>query len=183
MKIYTKTGDKGQTSLVGGKRVPKTHVRLDAYGTIDELNSFIGLLIEYVEDEQDLATLTEIQSLLFTVGCNLATEPGKDKTGACTLAADAVDMLEREIDRLDAQLPPLKNFVLPGGGKSAALAHICRTVTRRAERFICKIADDGETDTVILLFVNRLSDYFFVLARKENHLRQKREKKWGNTCK
>lgn len=161
----------------------KTHIRLDAYGTVDELNSFIGLLLEYVEEERDIETLQTVQSLLFSVGCNLASEPDKEVPPACTINGDGIDLLEREIDRIDALLPPLKNFVLPGGGKSGALAHVCRTVARRAERNIYKVAEHWAVDTNVLVFVNRLSDYFFILARKESQIHQKNEKKWENSCK
>lgn len=183
MKIYTKTGDKGKTSLVGGQRVAKTHIRLEAYGTVDELNSFIGLLIEQIRDEHDQDVLSSIQSLLFSVGCNLASDPETEIPSSCKIDAESISLLEREMDRMDALLPPLKNFVLPGGGMSGSLSHVCRTIARRAERRIYDVAEHWPVDTHILVFINRLSDYFFILARKEALLHQKDEKKWDSTCK
>lgn len=183
MKIYTKTGDKGKTSLVGGQRVEKTHIRLEAYGTIDELNSFIGLLMEYLKEKKDLELLDSVQFLLFSVGCNLASEPDKEVHATCRISKSAIEMLETAIDRMDAALPPLKCFVMPAGGKSSSLAHICRTIARRAERRIYEVAEHWPVDEDILVFINRLSDYFFVLARKECYLNQKEEKKWDNPCK
>lgn len=183
MKIYTKTGDKGKTSLVGGKRVAKTHTRLEAYGTVDELNAFIGLLLEQVSDEKDVTTLQTIQNWLFSVGCGLASDPEKEIPQACTLPEQAISLVEAEIDRLDASLPPLNEFVLPGGGQAAALAHVCRTVARRAERCIYRVQEESTVQETILVFVNRLSDYFFVLSRKEALIAKKPEKKWDNSCK
>jgi cob(I)alamin adenosyltransferase len=184
MKIYTKTGDKGLTSLVGGERVPKTHIRLEAYGTVDELNAFTGLLLEEITDPHDREILDRIQSLLFSVGGLLATPPDKAlKTEQFPLNADDILMLEHEIDRMDSALPALKSFVLPGGCKSAALAHVCRTVARRAERNIYRIDGYEEINSEVLIFVNRLSDYFFILARKECHFRGKEEKSWQSAWK
>ncbi|MDR3061879.1 MAG: cob(I)yrinic acid a,c-diamide adenosyltransferase, partial [Dysgonamonadaceae bacterium] len=138
-KIYTKTGDKGTTSLVGGKRVPKTHIRLDAYGTVDELNSFTGLLLEEIEDLHNREILLKIQSVLFNVGCALATE--EDPEEICSVDKSQIEMLENEMDQMDARLPKLNRFILPGGCKSAALAHICRSICRRAERNIYRIPE------------------------------------------
>ena len=181
MKIYTKTGDKGQTSLTGGKRVVKFHERLEAYGTIDELNSFIGLLIEYISNSNDKEMLEKIQSLLFSIGGQLASTEDVEPR-AEHLSQTAIPLLEAEIDNIDALLPPLKAFVLPGGCKSAALAHVCRTIARRSERCIYRIPNISETAPNTLIFINRLSDYFFVLARKECILSQKQEKIWHNAC-
>lgn len=177
--IYTKTGDKGMTSLVGGKRVAKAHVRLDAYGTTDELNSFVGSLIEKIEDEHDLEILSYIQHKLFTVGSYLATETEAIPPKAASIITDKdITLLESEMDKIDSTLPPLRQFVLPGGSESAARAHICRTVCRRTERCIYRVKEEFPVDDLILMFVNRLSDYFFLLARKECN-KQGREIFWN----
>ncbi|MBK5719703.1 cob(I)yrinic acid a,c-diamide adenosyltransferase [Dysgonomonas sp. Marseille-P4677] len=169
-QIYTKTGDKGMTSLVGGKRVEKAHVRLEAYGTTDELNSFVGFLIEKIEEKHDLEILSYIQHKLFTVGSYLATETEAISPKAASIITDKdILLLESEMDRMDSALPALRQFVLPGGSESAARAHICRTVCRRAERCIYRVKECFPVDDQILMFVNRLSDYFFLLARKESN--------------
>ncbi|WP_165042495.1 cob(I)yrinic acid a,c-diamide adenosyltransferase [Dysgonomonas sp. ZJ709] len=166
--VYTKTGDKGKTSLVGGKRVAKAHIRLEAYGTIDELNSFTGSLICQIEDEEDLKILSYIQHKLFTVGSYLATETEAISPKAASIIIDKdIALLENEMDRMDSELPPLRQFVLPGGSEAAAQAHICRTVCRRAERCIYRVKEEFPVDDNIMTFVNRLSDYFFLLSRKE----------------
>ncbi|MCL2650360.1 MAG: cob(I)yrinic acid a,c-diamide adenosyltransferase [Candidatus Azobacteroides sp.] len=180
-KIYTKSGDKGSTSLIGGKKVSKSDARLNAYGTIDELNSFIGLLIEETVGDGDGMVLRNIQSLLFVIGCELATEP--DKECFRQLQESDIDMLEKEIDRMDATLPKLSGFVMPGGSRSVAVSHICRTICRRAERCICELSKSEFVDDQIIKFVNRLSDYFFVLARNLCHVENKDEIFWHNTCK
>ena len=162
MKIYTKTGDKGETSLVGGKRVKKYDDLLEAYGTIDELNSNIGLVIA----EEKEPFLTDIQRMLFVVGGMLATEtqnwakywPNVDFAGL-------LQQIESEIDRMSAELDPFKGFILPQGSMLIAHIHVCRTVCRRAERLIVKIADENEAYAPLLKIVNRLSDYFFTLAQ------------------
>jgi len=184
MKIYTKTGDKGTTSLVGGTRVPKTHIRLEAYGTVDELNSNLGLLITYLLDEQDKDFLQQVQDRLFAVGSHLATD--REKTGlkeASAISPEQVEIVEREIDRLDALLPPLSAFILPGGSRGAAVCHICRTVCRRAERRILALAEQVEISSELLAYMNRLSDYLFVLSRKMNQDDKKGEIFWDNSCK
>ncbi len=183
MKIYTKTGDKGQTSLIGGRRIPKSHLRLDAYGTIDELNAFTGLLSDTIDDLHDKEILLSIQSSLFSVGCVLASDPDAPQKSniSCPDNRDIV-LLEKEIDRMDSILPPLKNFILPGGCPAASLAHVCRTIARRAERCIYRM-EDLSIDTNVLIFMNRLSDYFFVLARKECKSQGVDEKIWNNPCK
>jgi len=168
--VYTKTGDKGTTSLVGGKRVPKSHVRLDAYGTSDELNSFVGFLKERIDDEHDLEILSYIQHKLFTVGAYLATETEAVSPKAASIITDKdIVLIENEMDRMDSELPPLRQFVLPGGSESAARAHLCRTVCRRTERCIYRVKEEYSVDEHVLMFVNRLSDYFFLLARKESN--------------
>lgn len=166
--IYTKTGDKGTTALVGGTRVPKAHVRLNAYGTIDELNSFVGFLICEIKDENDLKVLSFIQHKLFTVGSYLATETEAIPPKAASIITDKdIALLETEMDSIDSQLPPIRQFILPGGNESAARANLCRTIARRAERCIYLVKAEYPVEDYILTFVNRLSDYFFLLGRKE----------------
>jgi len=172
--IYTKTGDKGTTSLVGGMRVAKAHVRLEAYGTTDELNSFIGFLRETVQDEHDLKMLLYIQHKMFTVGSYLATETEARAPKAASIITDRdIELIENEMDKMDSELPPLRQFVLPGGSESAARAHLCRSICRRAERCIYRVKEEYPVDDHILMFVNRLSDYFFLFARKEGNKKGK----------
>ncbi|MDR2627340.1 MAG: cob(I)yrinic acid a,c-diamide adenosyltransferase [Dysgonamonadaceae bacterium] len=179
MKIYTKTGDKGYTSLAGGERVPKTHARLEAYGTIDELNAFCGLLLEEMKDAHSREILDKVQRLLFSVGGLLSTPPEKTQIARHFLLTPAdLLMLENEIDRMNDSLPKPTSFILPGGCKSTALAHVCRTIARRAERNIYRIDDHETIHPDTLKFINRLSDYFFVLARSECHTHGKKEKSW-----
>ena len=183
-KLYTGGGDKGKTSLVGGFRVPKTHPRLEAYGTVDELNSFIGLLIEEVDDTGTCELLLFVQSKLFTVGSYLATDPKKTEYKAESLiTGDSIKKIEDAIDLIDSELPKMTAFVLPGGSHSAALAHICRTVCRRAERNIYHVAETDEVEEPVLVFMNRLSDLLFVIARRECMLKKGGEIFWNNTCK
>ena len=180
MKIYTKTGDKGTTSLVGGTRVPKTHVRLEAYGTVDELNANLGVLITYLSDEADRMLVRHIQDRLFAVGSNLATDLEKtDLKCASVIHPEEIERIEREIDRLDNLLPPLHAFILPGGSRGASVCHVCR----RAERRILALAEQCEVATELLAYVNRLSDYLFVLSRKINLDEKKDEIFWDNSCK
>ncbi len=182
--IYTKTGDAGMTSLVGGVRVPKLHVRLEAYGTVDELNAQIGLLITYVNDETERELLTRVQNNLFVIGAYLATDQSQRQLReGSQIDPKEVEVLEGAIDRIDADLPPLKLFVLPGGSRGAALCHVCRTVCRRAERRILAVAAESETDPNLLAYVNRLSDYLFVLSRKINILDGNDEIVWRKCCK
>lgn len=181
-KIYTKTGDAGKTSLVGGTRVEKFHIRLNAYGTIDELNSFVGSLICEVKDEDDLNILSFIQHKLFTVGSYLATETeNMPPKAASIIKNEDIARLENEMDKIDSGLPSLKRFILPGGNEAAARAHICRSVCRRAERCIYIVKQELPVDDQILKFVNRLSDYFFLLARKECN-KNGTEIFWDNSC-
>lgn len=170
MKIYTKTGDCGQTSLVGGQRVSKCCERLESYGTVDELNSHIGVLITYASDEHDKAFMTDIQGKLFVVGGYLATDNSQREVRLGNIVEPGmIEAVEREIDRIDSLLPPIKLFILPGGTRAASYAHVCRTVARRAERCILRLAETGAVvDENVLAYVNRLSDYFFILARKLN---------------
>lgn len=182
--VYTKTGDKGTTSLVGGTRVPKTHIRLEAYGTVDELNSHLGLLITYLADERDRTFVQQVQDKLFAVGSHLATDREKTKLHeASIITPQQVETMENEIDRLDEMLPPLSAFVLPGGSRGAAVCHVCRTVCRRAERRILALAEQVEIASELLAYVNRLSDYLFVLSRKINQDEKKEEIFWNNSCK
>lgn len=168
-KIYTKSGDKGKTSLVGGTRVSKTHIRLDAYGTVDELNSFVGLLVCSIANEEMVDFLHYIQNKLFVVGSYLATETESiSPKSASIITEEDIKRLETKLDTLDADLPKLTRFILPGGSESAARAHICRTVCRRAERNVYRVANDYSIDESILIFLNRLSDFFFLVARSES---------------
>ena len=181
--VYTGTGDKGTTSLVGGKRMAKTHPRLESYGTIDELNSFIGLLMTEVKDETDRSFLLFIQHKLFTIGSYLATDQEQTELKIeSRVLPETITRIEQEIDRIDEVLPRMRYFVLPGGNRAAALAHVCRTVCRRAERNICRLAETVEVEESLLIFMNRLSDYLFVLARKECIREDGREIIWDYTC-
>ena len=163
-KIYTKTGDKGQTSLVGGQRVEKTHPRLEAYGTVDELTSHLGLLRSMISEEQYKNFILNIQKALFSLSAQLATPP-ESKYQPEPFAAGQVEALEAEIDRLQAELPPFRCFIIPGEGQASSQAHVCRTVCRRAERCILAMAQACEVSGEVLRYINRLSDYLFVLAR------------------
>jgi len=165
-KIYTKSGDKGQTSLLGGKRVPKYHLRIEAYGTIDELNSFVGLLRDQEIAPHYKDILFETQDRLFTAESLIAADQGSEGYNLPTLSESDITLLEQEIDKMNEVLPALTNFILPGGHQAVSLAHVCRTITRRAERLIVRLAEDQPVDEVIVRYFNRLSDYFFVLARK-----------------
>lgn len=182
--IYTRTGDKGSTSLVGGERVPKTDLRLEAYGTVDELNAFLGVLITQLVDSPDKELLFYVQNKLFTIGSYLATDPSFTSFREASLLDEcAIIKLEQRIDELDSELPPLNNFVLPGGCVCAAQAHVCRAVCRRAERLILRVADEYGVDHKILRFMNRLSDYLFVLSRACNIQSAIPEVFWDKTCK
>lgn len=185
-RIYTKTGDGGKTSLVGGARVPKTHVRLEAYGTVDELNACVGLLASLVDDAGLKEQLLQVQHRLFSVGSYLATDQTRTELPeAGRLSEESVLFLERAIDAMDGSLPPLEGFVLPGGSQASALCQVCRTVCRRAERRMLVLENEGECelDTTVKRFINRLSDYLFVLARKLNNLTDKGEIYWDKSCK
>ena len=164
-KIYTKTGDKGDTSLFGGKRLPKSHIRIDSYGTVDELNSHIGLVRDVIEDEKIRTVLKEVQDRLFTIGSNLASDPDKNMTTPDVIETD-VELLEKEIDRMNENLPPLKNFILPGGHQNVSYCHVARCVCRRAERLVVALNMDDKVEPIIIHYLNRLSDYLFVLSRQ-----------------
>ena len=164
MKIYTKTGDKGDTSLIGGQRVPKTHERLEAYGSIDELNAWIGLIADQDIAENHKTLLHNIQHQLFVIGFHLAC-PIQDLAATLPqLSVDEISSLEQAIDEMDAKLPKLKSFILPGGNTVSSYCQIARTVCRRAERNMLRITNFTPTES-ILIYINRLSDYLFVLAR------------------
>jgi cob(I)alamin adenosyltransferase len=166
MKIYTKTGDKGTTALFGGKRVSKADLRIDTYGTVDELNSYMGLVRDQEVNTNRKGILTEIQDRLFTIGSILATEPGNTKVKVPALSESDVTFLENEIDAMEEKLPPMKSFVLPGGHPSVSFCHVARTVCRRAERLVIALNAQEKTDELIIKYLNRLSDYLFVLSRK-----------------
>ncbi len=166
-KIYTKTGDKGNTSLIGGVKVPKNDDQIEAYGTVDETNSWIGLCRDLVEDAAAAALLTDIQNRLFVIGSLLACHPDKPvKMQLPHLHAEDIDMLEKAIDTMDEQLPAMKHFILPGGHPLVSYLHIARCVCRRAERCVVGLQNRGMViDGLIIMFLNRLSDYLFVLSR------------------
>ncbi|MDW7694184.1 cob(I)yrinic acid a,c-diamide adenosyltransferase [Flammeovirgaceae bacterium SG7u.111] len=166
MKIYTKTGDKGTTSLLGGKRVSKAHARIDAYGTVDELNSYVGLVRDQKSNEGRKELLVQIQERLFTLGSSLAADPEKDKLFVPDIYESDIETLETAMDEMDSQLPPMKNFVLPGGHQSVSFCHLARVVCRRAERLCIKLSESEEVDDKVVRYLNRLSDFFFVLGRK-----------------
>ena len=178
MKIYTKTGDSGTTALFGGKRVSKSELRIETYGTIDELNAYIGLLRDQPVNENRKAVLLEIQDRLFTIGSILATEPGNTKVKVPSLLSDDVAVLEKEIDRMDTELPPMRNFVLPGGNQSVSFTHIARTVCRRAERLLVALDTQEKVGSPVIQYINRLSDYLFVLSRKASHELNAEESPW-----
>lgn len=182
--VYTKTGDKGTTALVGGTRVSKTHVRLEAYGTVDELNAQLGLLVTYLKDEKDRNNVLKVQNRLFMIGSHLATDQDKmDLYEASIITSEHIEELEREIDVVDEGLPSLRAFVIPGGSRGAAVCHICRTVCRRAERRILSLSENYKIAPEVLSYINRLSDYLFVLSRKVNVDEKTGEIFWNNTCK
>jgi cob(I)alamin adenosyltransferase len=166
MKLYTKTGDNGQTGLIGGTRVAKNDVRLEAYGTVDELNSFIGLLTTCSIPESEISFLRYIQNKLFAIGSQLATDTTKvELNSASILDKNSVLLVENEIDKLDDKLSELTSFILPGGSQAASFCHICRTITRRTERRLFDMNLFYSVDSEVFIFFNRLSDYFFVLSR------------------
>lgn len=174
MKIYTKTGDKGQTALIGGRRVSKADLRIDSYGTVDELNAWIGLLRDQTVNAGRKDLLKEIQDRLFTVGAELATDPNADPARKAprqklpAIVATDVTLLEQAMDAMDAELPELRAFVLPGGHESVSYCHLARTVCRRAERLVIALNDTsaGGVEALVMQYLNRLSDYLFVLSRK-----------------
>lgn len=178
MKIYTKTGDEGTTALFGGKRVSKADLRIDAYGTVDELNAWMGVLRDQPVNESRAALLISIQNCLFTIGSMLAADPDNKKVKIPLLSPDDTAALEQAIDAMDAQLPPMRSFVLPGGHPSVSFAHVARTVCRRAERLVIALDESESAPEEVLRYLNRLSDYLFVLARKMTHELGAEETPW-----
>lgn len=185
MKIYTKTGDKGSTSLFGGTRVPKHHLRIESYGTVDELNSYIGLIRDQDIDTLSKSTLNKIQSDLFTLGAMLATPPeketlksGKERLNIYKISDDSIQFLENEIDLMNKTLPQMTHFILPGGHQTVSFCHIARCVCRRAERLSVALNEEETINDSILMYLNRLSDYLFVLARKLTQDLKAEEIKW-----
>jgi cob(I)alamin adenosyltransferase len=185
MKVYTKTGDTGTTALFGGTRVPKHHIRIESYGTVDELNSYIGLIRDQEINPLYQNVLIEVQDRLFTVGAILATPPEKEvlKNGEKRLQnlgihESDIEYLENEIDTMETELPPMTHFVLPGGHTTVSYCHIARCVCRRAERLSTHLNDIEPTDELVLKYLNRLSDYLFVLARKLSHDLNANEVQW-----
>ena len=177
MKIYTKKGDSGETSLFGGTRVPKSNERIEAYGTVDELNSFVGLAASYELSEAGTKYVRKIQELLFTLGADLATPPSS-KTRIERISEDDVTLLEDAIDELEEDLESLKNFILPGGSQPGATLHVARTICRRAERATVACSKSDNISDNCIKFLNRLSDFLFVLARYENKNAGVREETW-----
>lgn len=178
MKIYTKTGDKGETGLIGGTRVSKAHVRIDAYGTVDELNSWIGLLRAEITDQRQLNVLEQVQDRLFTIGSHLAADPLRSRMTLPDLTEADVHLLEQEIDEMNTQLPELRSFILPGGNVVASHAHLARCVCRRAERLVVALNSESTVEAVLLEYLNRLSDYLFTLSRYICLLLGSEEIKW-----
>ncbi|HYF30379.1 MAG TPA: cob(I)yrinic acid a,c-diamide adenosyltransferase [Chitinophagaceae bacterium] len=179
-KIYTKTGDGGNTSLIGGTKVPKSHLRIESYGTVDELNSFIGLVHDYMDDEHTRLTLKEVQDRLFTIGSSLACDPDKEpKLRIPDLKEDDIVFLEKEIDKMNEILPVMKSFLLPGGHVAVSTTHVARCVCRRAERCCVNLQEHQlQVEPIVIKYLNRLSDYLFVLARFAGHRLQVPENPW-----
>ena len=185
MKIYTKTGDLGETSLFGGKRVKKYDLRIESYGTIDELNSHIGLLRDQKIDKHTYHTLIKIQNELFSIGAMLATPPekeklksGRNRLQSAIISKDEISFLEEEIDKMESMLKPMTNFILPGGHSSVSICHIARCICRRAERITVQLNEEQSVNKNILTYINRLSDYLFVLARKLSMVNKAHEIPW-----
>lgn len=178
MKIYTKTGDKGLTSLIGGTRVPKYDLRIESYGTVDELNSYIGMIRDHDIDPSYKDLLKEIQDRLFTIGAALASDPEKSKMKIPDLHISDIETLEKEMDKMNDVLPDLKHFILPGGSQVVSFCHISRCVCRRAERITVHLAEDSFVDEKVVIYLNRLSDFLFVLARKLCHDYELTENQW-----
>ena len=177
-KIYTKTGDKGQTSLIGGTRVPKHHIRIEAYGTVDELNSYIGLIRDQKIDEHSRQLLIEVQDRLFTIGSSLASDPEKSKMKIPDLREEDITLLEQEMDKMNDVLPEMRSFVLPGGHTTVSFCHIARCVCRRAERLTIHLSETDYVAELVIKYLNRLRDYLFVLSRKLSYDLQADEIPW-----
>lgn len=180
LKIYTKTGDKGSTSLIGGTKVPKSDLRIEAYGTVDELNSFIGLVGDHLQNSTSSSILKEIQDRLFTIGSSLACDPEKEpKLKIPDLKETDIDFLEKEIDRMNETLPPMKSFILPGGHVAVSTTHVARCVCRRTERICVSMQQQQmEIEPLVIKYLNRLSDFLFVLARYTGHQLKVEEIPW-----
>ncbi len=185
MKIYTKTGDRGTTALFGGTRVPKHHIRIESYGTVDELNSYLGLIRDQEINQHYKELIIHIQDRLFTVGAILATDPeksilknGKERLNIPKISSKDIEHLEHEMDAMNDALPPMTHFVLPGGHQTVSFCHIARCVCRRAERLVSELNDISPIEPNTLMYLNRLSDYLFVLARKLSNDLQANEIKW-----
>jgi len=185
MKIYTKTGDKGTTALFGGTRVPKHHIRIESYGTVDELNSHIGLIRDQDISESHKQLLNHIQDRLFTLGAILATDPekavlksGKERLNIPKISEEDITLLENKIDEMNDSLPPMTNFILPGGDQTVSFCHIARCVCRRAERHTSFLNENEPVEEHVLIYLNRLSDFLFVLARKLSQELKAEEIKW-----
>lgn len=177
-KIYTKTGDKGITSLIGGTRVPKHHIRIESYGTVDELNSYIGMIKDQNIEAHTFLQLTEIQDRLFTIGSSLACDPEKSKLKIPDLIEQDITALENEIDKMNEVLPELHTFILPGGHTTISFCHIARCVCRRAERNTIHLAEENFVAPLIIQYLNRLSDYLFILSRFFAHQLNIKETNW-----
>jgi cob(I)alamin adenosyltransferase len=178
MKIYTKTGDKGETSLIGGTRVPKHHTRIESYGTVDELNSWIGLINDQDIAQESKTILSEIQDRLFTIGSSLASDPEKSKMKIPDLHASDIELLENQIDKMNEVLPEMRHFILPGGHTSISYCHLARCVCRRAERNVIHLHETEYVNEMVIVYLNRLSDYLFVLARFIGHQLNVNEIAW-----
>lgn len=185
MKIYTKTGDKGTTSLFGGTRVPKHHIRIDSYGTVDELNSFIGILRDQEINDQIKNVLLRVQDRLLTIGSTLATEPekavlksGEQRLKIPKISSEDIELLEKEMDEMNEDLPEMTHFVLPGGHQAVSFCHAARSICRRAERKATALMEIEPFDPLVIQYLNRLSDYLFVVARKLSKDLQAEEIQW-----
>jgi cob(I)alamin adenosyltransferase len=182
-KVYTRRGDQGQTSLVGGQRVSKASMRLESYGTVDELSSHLGLLASMLPEGEDKEMIQRIQNNLFNVCTNLATDQEQTPLySSAYLPEGEIERLEQKVDTIMKMLPEKQGFILPGGTKEAAQAHVCRTVCRRAERRIVALSSTSIVSPEVLQYINRLSDYLFVLAKKLNFIAGQSEKLWQNAC-
>jgi len=178
MKIYTKKGDKGETSLFGGSRLSKAHIRIDSYGNVDELNSYIGLIRDLITVKEIKVELTDIQRVLFTLGSHLAADPNKENLWLPNLEKGMINSLEQSIDRMQIELPDLTHFILPGGHPTISHCHIARCICRRAERGVVHLSEIETVDDILIQYLNRLSDYLFVLSRYIGQNEKINEIKW-----
>ena len=178
MKIYTKTGDMGETALFGGRRVSKAHARIEAYGLVDQLNAQLGIVALHVDDRELSAFIQRVQSQLFDLGADLATPLDVKSDYIVRVSADQIEKLEQEIDQMETELSPLKTFILPGGSAAAAHLHMARTICRQAERATVHLSSIEQINENALIMLNRLSDWFFVMARLANHRQQIADIPW-----